>query len=108
MLVLVGMDVFAQQPGAALPLPTVTIGVQQTQSPREFTTALQILLVLTVLALAPSIVGDDDLLYPHRGGVLLHEAGTRHAGATTGTALSRAGAVSDVFRYAASPRSCKP
>lgn len=56
MLVLVGTDALAQQPGAALPLPTVTIGVQQTQSPKEFTTALQILLVLTVLALAPSIL----------------------------------------------------
>jgi len=56
LLVLIGTDALAQQPGAALPLPTVTIGVQQTQSPKEFTTALQILLVLTVLALAPSIL----------------------------------------------------
>lgn len=46
----------AQQSSPGLPLPTVTIGVQQTQNPKEFTTALQILLVLTVLTLAPSIL----------------------------------------------------
>ncbi len=56
LLLVAGTDVFAQQPGSAIPLPSVTIGVQQTQNPKEFTTALQILLVLTVLALAPSIL----------------------------------------------------
>lgn len=53
---LAALPAYGQQQGSALPLPTLTIGVQQTQSPKEFTTALQILLVLTVLTLAPSIL----------------------------------------------------
>lgn len=56
MLIASSTDAVAQQPSNVLPLSTVTIGVQQTQNPREFTTALQILLVMTVLALAPSIL----------------------------------------------------
>lgn len=47
----------AQQPSGGLPLPTVTIGVQQTQSPKELTTALQILLVLTVLLVMKHALG---------------------------------------------------
>ena len=59
-LLWVGTDAFAQstsggqQPG--LPLPNLNISVGQTTDPQEFTTTLQVLLLLTVLSLAPSFL----------------------------------------------------
>lgn len=41
---------------ASLPLPKISLGVDQVESPKDFTTTLQILAVLTVLTLAPSIL----------------------------------------------------
>jgi len=44
------------QSAAPTPLPKVTIGVDQTTNPDELVPALQILFLLTVLSLAPSIL----------------------------------------------------
>lgn len=40
----------------ALPFPSLSVGVSQGNSPQDFSTNIQILLVLTVLTLAPSIL----------------------------------------------------
>ncbi len=40
----------------AIPLPTVEIGVEDTDEPESFSTALQVMFLLTVLTLAPSIL----------------------------------------------------
>lgn len=59
LLLLVNSDVFAQSApagGAKLTLPKISLGVEQADSPKDFTTTLQILAVLTVLTLAPSIL----------------------------------------------------
>lgn len=45
-----------EAPGGAIPLPRVQIGVENASSPREVAQSLQILLVLTVLSLAPAIL----------------------------------------------------
>ena len=48
---------YSQAPGAAtLPLPKISLGVEQVENAKDFTTTLQILAVLTVLTLAPSIM----------------------------------------------------
>jgi flagellar biosynthesis protein FliP len=40
----------------AVGLPTITFGVDDAQSPKQISTALQVLLLITVLSLAPSIL----------------------------------------------------
>ncbi|MFV0438990.1 MAG: flagellar type III secretion system pore protein FliP [Desulfopila sp.] len=40
----------------AITLPTVRLGIDQAQSPEQVSTALQILLVITILSVAPSII----------------------------------------------------
>jgi flagellar biosynthesis protein FliP len=40
----------------AINLPTITFGVEDAQSPKQVSTALQVLLLLTVLSIAPSIL----------------------------------------------------
>lgn len=40
----------------AVGLPTITFGVDEAQSPKQISTALQVLLLITVLSLAPSIL----------------------------------------------------
>ncbi len=40
----------------AIGLPTVTFGVEDAQSPKQISTALQVLLLLTVLSMAPAIL----------------------------------------------------
>ncbi len=45
-------DVHAQ----SIPIPTVTIGVGETEKPGQVSTAIQILLLLTILSLAPAIL----------------------------------------------------
>lgn len=47
------VDLWAQQTPL---LPTITIGVKEASKPKELSTLLQILLLLTVLSLAPAIV----------------------------------------------------
>lgn len=41
---------------AAINLPTINIGMQQANTPQEFSQGVQILILLTILTLAPSIV----------------------------------------------------
>lgn len=50
-----GAEIWAQQ-APMVPLPKVSIGVEAAQSPQEFSLTLQLLLLLTVLTLAPSIL----------------------------------------------------
>ncbi len=40
----------------AIPLPTVQVGIEDIEKPEQMSSALQVLLLLTVLALAPSIL----------------------------------------------------
>lgn len=40
----------------AVTVPTVTFGVEEAQSPRQISTAIQVLMLITVLSLAPSIL----------------------------------------------------
>jgi flagellar biosynthetic protein FliP len=42
--------------GGGLQLPSITLGVSQAKSPQEVSTALQVVMLLTVLTLAPAIV----------------------------------------------------
>ena len=39
-----------------LPLPKVSVGVEKTDNPKEFSTSIQVLLLLTVLSLAPAFL----------------------------------------------------
>lgn len=41
---------------AAITLPTVNLGLTQAESPQQVSTALQILLVITIISVAPSII----------------------------------------------------
>ena len=41
---------------AEIALPTINVGVQPVNSPREFSQGVQILILLTILTLAPSIL----------------------------------------------------
>lgn len=53
----VGLALFAAMPAfAAATLPTMTIGFNNAQTPEDFSQGLQILIMLTVLTLAPSII----------------------------------------------------
>ncbi|MCH8313654.1 MAG: flagellar biosynthetic protein FliP, partial [Nitrospinae bacterium] len=42
--------------GWAIPFPTIQFGIEDTDEPAKISSALQILILLTVLALAPSIL----------------------------------------------------
>jgi len=58
---LFGTEILAQQANPSptnnsIPFPTLSVGVSQGNSPQDFSTNIQILLVLTVLTLAPSIL----------------------------------------------------
>ncbi len=56
-LLLLGLstDVWAQQ-APVPPLPKVSVGIEAAQSPQDFSLTLQLLILLTVLSLAPSIL----------------------------------------------------
>ena len=54
LMLLVAAPLAAQAP--AFPLPRVTFGVDQAQGPGEVAVALQILLLLTILSVAPAII----------------------------------------------------
>lgn len=45
-----------QMANAAISLPKITVGMQNASSPQEFSQGVQVLILLTVLTLAPSIV----------------------------------------------------
>jgi flagellar biosynthesis protein FliP len=47
---------FSADSSPAVGLPTITFGVDDAQSPKQISTALQVLLLITVLSLAPSIL----------------------------------------------------
>lgn len=47
---------FSAASSPAVGLPTITFGVDDAQSPQQISTALQVLLLITVLSLAPSIL----------------------------------------------------
>ena len=55
-LFLLTVFLMTQSANAAINLPNVTIGVQNATTPQEFSQGVQILILLTVLTLAPSIV----------------------------------------------------
>ena len=55
MLILAGASVLPQCL-AAQPLPKLTLGVEKAESPRDVAVTLEILFLLTVLSLAPSII----------------------------------------------------
>jgi len=42
--------------GNFLPLPKISVGVDKTDNPKEFSTSIQVLLLLTVLSLAPAFL----------------------------------------------------
>ena len=48
--------VFAAVESFAIPMPTVQVGIEDIEGPAQMSSALQVLLLLTVLALAPSIL----------------------------------------------------
>lgn len=51
-----GMVLVAPAIGANIPLPAIKIGVDQAKTPQDVAMSLQIILVLTVLSLAPAIL----------------------------------------------------
>lgn len=53
LLVFLTVETFSQE---EIPLPSISIGIKPVEEPRELVTTLEILLILTVLALAPSIL----------------------------------------------------
>ncbi|MEW5724256.1 MAG: flagellar type III secretion system pore protein FliP [Thermodesulfobacteriota bacterium] len=55
-LVLTALVLFGADTARALPVPTVNIAVEEADSPAQVSTVLQILLLLTVLTLAPAIL----------------------------------------------------
>ncbi len=55
MLILLGASAFPQL-ATAQPLPKLTLGVEKAESPRDVAVTLEILFLLTVLSLAPSII----------------------------------------------------
>jgi flagellar biosynthesis protein FliP len=53
--ILLGLMFFAEA-ASAIGLPTVTFGVEDAQNPKQISTAIQVLLLLTVLSMAPAIL----------------------------------------------------
>ncbi|RKX55873.1 MAG: flagellar biosynthetic protein FliP [Thermotoga sp.] len=53
LFVFLTVQTFSQE---KIPLPSISIGIKPVEEPRELVTTLEILLILTVLALAPSIL----------------------------------------------------
>jgi len=53
LFVFLTVETFSQE---EIPLPSISIGIKPVEEPRELVTTLEILLILTVLALAPSIL----------------------------------------------------
>ena len=53
---LVLLPMLATDNAMAVGLPTVTFGVEDAQTPKQISTALQVILLLTVLSMAPSIL----------------------------------------------------
>lgn len=51
-----GVALSQERTGTPIPVPKVTFGVDQAQSPKEVSLSLQIMFLLTVLSLAPSIL----------------------------------------------------
>lgn len=49
-------DFLQAQLGTPLPLPKITIGIDKAQKPEDVSVTLQILLIMTILSLAPAIV----------------------------------------------------
>lgn len=56
LFLILGTELTAQQSSGTIPLPKIGIDVGTSDSPEDITTTLQILLLLTVLSLAPSIM----------------------------------------------------
>ncbi|MFH0781273.1 MAG: flagellar type III secretion system pore protein FliP [Pseudomonadota bacterium] len=48
--------IFLADNASAIALPTVTFGLEDAQNPKQISTALQLLLLLTVLSMAPAII----------------------------------------------------
>ncbi len=54
-LVLIAIPVLGAEPGS-MPIPSIRFGVQEAQNPQDVALSLQIIFLLTILSLAPSIV----------------------------------------------------
>ncbi|HIP92739.1 MAG TPA: flagellar biosynthetic protein FliP, partial [Thermotoga sp.] len=52
-ILFLSVETFSQE---EIPLPSISIGIKPVEEPEELVTTLEILLILTVLALAPSIL----------------------------------------------------
>ncbi len=55
-VVLCGSALFAQQGGVRMPIPRVAFDIREATQPRDVALSLQILFLLSILALAPSII----------------------------------------------------
>ncbi len=55
-LCFLGLSVFAATARAQVSIPSIQLGIQQTQNPGEVVNVLQVLFLLTVLTLAPAIL----------------------------------------------------
>jgi flagellar biosynthetic protein FliP len=55
-IILISLSAIPEQALAQNPIPNITIGVEQSEKPEDFVPTLQILFMLTILSLAPSIL----------------------------------------------------
>lgn len=55
-LLIAGTNIYAQQQGPSIPIPKIDFNVGTSSSPEEVSSTLQLLLLLTILSLAPSIL----------------------------------------------------
>ncbi len=56
LILLVGAAILIPSLAGAVSVPTVSFGIQEAESPRQVSTALQILFLLTILSIAPAIL----------------------------------------------------
>jgi flagellar biosynthetic protein FliP len=56
--IFVNTDLLAQQPGgnAPLPLPNISLNLQASENPEDFSITLQLIFLMTILSLAPAIL----------------------------------------------------
>ena len=71
---------FAQAKNVAgVTLPTISLGFQSTEKPDEVVNVIKIIILLTVLTLAPAILNHDDEFHPHRGGSCFFKTSSGHS-----------------------------
>ena len=80
---------------AQMTLPTVNIGLKSTNNPQEIVSAIKIVLMLTVLTLAPGDFNHDDVLHAHHYRAFVRTPSAGNATNATESAARRACAVFD-------------